>query len=279
MARGVNKVILIGNLGDEPLCRTTHSGSSVTNISMVTNEVRRNLETGEFTEYAEWHRVVMWGKLAEMAKQYLHKGNQIYVEGKIRTRSFLDKQGQKRSVTEIVADEMQMLGSRPQQPLPPEAAADVYQPPVGGGAPNSYARNRQVQGGFGAPAQPYGQNPYGGQAYGGNQGYGQNAYGANQGYAQNRIYGQNAYANTQRPRQKPGFAPAQPYGLLPGGSYADMDPAGMDAAGPGAPAEAVGGSNESAAPAPVAPAAVADGTKVVSENKEPSLKMDDEIPF
>lgn len=112
MARGVNKVILIGNLGDEPLCRSTHSGCSVTNISMVTNEVRRNIDTGETTEYAEWHRVVMWGKLADIAKQYLHKGSQIYVEGKLRTRSFLDKQGQKRSVTEIVADEMQMLGSR-----------------------------------------------------------------------------------------------------------------------------------------------------------------------
>ena len=112
MARGVNKVILIGNLGDEPLCRTTHSGCSVTNISMVTNEVRRNIDTGGTTEYAEWHRVVMWGKLADIAKQYLHKGSQIYVEGKLRTRSFMDKQGQKRSVTEIVADEMQMLGTR-----------------------------------------------------------------------------------------------------------------------------------------------------------------------
>lgn len=113
MARGVNKVILIGNLGDEPLCRQTHGGCSVTNISMVTNEVRRSIETGETTEYAEWHRVVMWGKLADIAKQYLHKGSQIYIEGKLRTRSFMDKQGQKRSVTEVVADEMQMLGTRP----------------------------------------------------------------------------------------------------------------------------------------------------------------------
>ena len=113
MARGVNKVILIGNLGDEPLCRSTHSGCSVTNISMVTNEVRRNIDTGETTEFPEWHRVVMWGKLADIAKQYLHKGSQIYVEGKLRTRTFQDKQGIKRSVTEIVADEMQMLGSRP----------------------------------------------------------------------------------------------------------------------------------------------------------------------
>lgn len=112
MARGVNKVILIGNLGDEPDLRTTGSGTSVVNISMVTNEVRRNIENGSTTEIAEWHRVVMWGKLADIAKQYLHKGSQIYVEGKLRTRSYTDKQNVKRYVTEIVADEMQMLGTK-----------------------------------------------------------------------------------------------------------------------------------------------------------------------
>jgi len=111
MARGVNKVILIGNLGDEPAFRTTNSGTAVANISMVTNEMRRNIETGQQTELAEWHRVVMWGKLAEIAKQWLHKGSQIYIEGKLRTRSYTDKQNIKRTVTEIVADEMQMLGS------------------------------------------------------------------------------------------------------------------------------------------------------------------------
>lgn len=111
MARGVNKVILIGNLGDEPSFRTTNSGTAVANISMVTNEMRRNVETGQTTELAEWHRVVMWGKLAEIAKQWLHKGSQIYIEGKLRTRSYTDKQNIKRTVTEIVADEMQMLGS------------------------------------------------------------------------------------------------------------------------------------------------------------------------
>lgn len=110
MARGVNKVILIGNLGEEPAFRTTNSNTAVVNISMVTNEVRRNIETGQTTELAEWHRVVMWGKLAEIAHQWLHKGSQIYIEGKLRTRSYTDKQGTKRTVTEIVADEMQMLG-------------------------------------------------------------------------------------------------------------------------------------------------------------------------
>ena len=111
MARGVNKVILIGNLGDEPSFRTTNSGTAVVNISMVTNEMRRNIDTGLTTDLAECHRVVMWGKLAEIAKQWLHKGSQIYIEGKLRTRSYTDKQNIKRNVTEIVADEMQMLGS------------------------------------------------------------------------------------------------------------------------------------------------------------------------
>ncbi len=110
MTRGVNKVILIGNLGDEPVFRTTGSGTSVANVSMVTNEVRRNAESGQMTEIAEWHRVVLWGRLAEIAKKWLHKGSLVYIEGKLRSRSFTDKQNVKRTVTEIVADEMQMLG-------------------------------------------------------------------------------------------------------------------------------------------------------------------------
>lgn len=112
MARGVNKVILIGNLGDEPSYRQTSSGTAVVNISMVTNEMRRSMDTQQVTEFAEWHRVVMWGKLAEIAHQWLHKGSQIYVEGKLRTRSYTDKQNVKRTITEIVADEMQMLGGK-----------------------------------------------------------------------------------------------------------------------------------------------------------------------
>ncbi len=112
MARGVNKVILIGNLGDEPSYRQTSSGTAVVNISMVTNEMRRSMDTQQVTEFAEWHRVVMWGKLAEIAHQWLHKGSQIYIEGKLRTRSYTDKQNVKRTITEIVADEMQMLGSK-----------------------------------------------------------------------------------------------------------------------------------------------------------------------
>ncbi|HIV16213.1 MAG TPA: single-stranded DNA-binding protein [Candidatus Avisuccinivibrio pullicola] len=182
MARGVNKVILIGNLGDEPLCRTTHSGCSVTNISMVTNEVRRNIDTGETTEYAEWHRVVMWGKLADIARQYLHKGSQIYVEGKLRTRSFMDKQGQKRSVTEIVADEMQMLGSRAttQSSLP---QGNPYRGGMNQAQGNVQTRSpygTQNAGGYGSMNQ--GGNVYGNQGGYNSQGYGNDSYGAPQGY-------------------------------------------------------------------------------------------------
>ena len=170
MARGVNKVILIGNLGDEPLCRTTHSGCSVTNISMVTNEVRRNIDTGETTEYAEWHRVVMWGKLADIAKQYLHKGSQIYVEGKLRTRSFMDKQGQKRSVTEIVADEMQILGSRAQASALPQG--NSYRNPRFPQSNNVYGgqNNQNV---YGNSTQPVLTQPQTGYAQGVSSPYGQ----------------------------------------------------------------------------------------------------------
>ena len=112
MSRGINKVILIGNMGDEPIFRQTSTGLAVANISLVTNEMKRNTETGQITDSAEWHRVVLWGKLAEIANTYLHKGAQIYIEGHLRTKSYMDKQNQKRIITEIFADEMLMLGNK-----------------------------------------------------------------------------------------------------------------------------------------------------------------------
>ncbi len=111
MARGLNKVLLIGTLGDEPTIRTTPSGKNVATLSIVTNDARRNVDTGEIIETAEWHHIVMWNKLAETANKYLHKGSLIYIEGKLRTRSY-DKNGQKHYVTEVVADDMQMLGGK-----------------------------------------------------------------------------------------------------------------------------------------------------------------------
>lgn len=110
MARGINKVFLIGNLGDDPTIRTTASGINVANISMVTNEQHKNTQTGQIEETAQWHKVVLWGKTAEIAKKYLKKGSQLFIEGKIQTNSFTDKNGVKRYSTEIIAEQMQMLG-------------------------------------------------------------------------------------------------------------------------------------------------------------------------
>ncbi len=112
MARGVNKVIIIGNLGQEPDTRYMPSGSAVTNISVATNESWKDKETGEQVDRTEWHRVAFFNRLAEIAGEYLHKGSQIYVEGRIRTRKWQDKEGNDRYTTEIIADNMQMLGGR-----------------------------------------------------------------------------------------------------------------------------------------------------------------------
>lgn len=112
MARGVNKVILIGNLGADPDVRYMPSGSAVTNLSLATTESWRDKETGEQTERTEWHKVAMFNRLAEIAGEYLRKGSQIYVEGRLRTRKWQDREGNDRYTTEIVADQMQMLGGR-----------------------------------------------------------------------------------------------------------------------------------------------------------------------
>lgn len=112
MARGVNKVILIGNLGQDPDTKYMPSGSAVTNLRVATSETFKDRETGQQQERTEWHSVAMFGRLAEIAGEYLRKGSQIYIEGRLRTRKWQDKQGQDRYSTEIVADQMQMLGSR-----------------------------------------------------------------------------------------------------------------------------------------------------------------------
>ncbi|MGA7982833.1 MAG: single-stranded DNA-binding protein [Chromatiaceae bacterium] len=113
MARGsVNKVILIGNLGADPEVRYTPGGSAVANIRMATTEQWRDRNSGENQEHTEWHRVALFGKLGEIAGQYLRKGAKVYIEGKIRTRKWQGQDGQDRFSTEIVADQMQMLDSR-----------------------------------------------------------------------------------------------------------------------------------------------------------------------
>ena len=108
----VNKVILVGNLGADPETRYLPSGDAITNVRIATTDTWKDKATGEKKEATEWHRVAFFGKLAEIAGQYLKKGSQVYVEGRIRTRKWQDKDGQERYTTEIVADAMQMLGSR-----------------------------------------------------------------------------------------------------------------------------------------------------------------------
>ena len=112
MARGVNKVILVGNCGKDPETRYMPSGGAVTNISIATSESWKDKQSGETKERTEWHNVVFFNRLGEIAGEYLKKGSQIYVEGSLRTRKWQDKSGQDRYTTEIVASEMQMLGSR-----------------------------------------------------------------------------------------------------------------------------------------------------------------------
>ena len=112
MARGVNKVILIGNLGSDPEVRYTPDGVPVANFNLATSESWNDRNTGERQERTEWHRLVLWRKLAEIASQYLKKGAKIYVEGKLQTRSWDDQSGQKRYTTEVVVNDMQMLDSR-----------------------------------------------------------------------------------------------------------------------------------------------------------------------
>lgn len=111
-SRGVNKVILVGNLGQDPETRYTPSGSAVTNINVATSEAWKDKQTGQQQERTEWHRIVFFNRLAEIAGEYLRKGSKVYIEGSLRTRKWQDQQGQDRYTTEIVAGEMQMLDAR-----------------------------------------------------------------------------------------------------------------------------------------------------------------------
>ncbi len=137
MARGINKVILIGNLGADPETRYTANGGAITNIRVATSESWRDKQTGEQQERTEWHRVVLFGKLGEIAGEYLKKGRQVYIEGSLRTNKYTDKDGIERYSTDIVANEMQMLGG-------PGGGG-------GGGEGGSWSRDRGERSGGGAP--------------------------------------------------------------------------------------------------------------------------------
>jgi single-strand DNA-binding protein len=154
MARGINKVILIGNVGQDPETRTTPGGTTVTNLRVATSESWRDKQSGEMKEQTEWHTVVLWSRLGEIAAEYLRKGSQVYLEGRLQTRKWQDKSGNDRYTTEIVASEMQMLGSRGGGGAPAETrdtrdAGDDSAPQDAGRA---YARQSRGGGGASAPA-------------------------------------------------------------------------------------------------------------------------------
>ena len=175
--KGVNKVILVGNLGNDPEVRYMPNGNAVANLSLATSESWKD-QQGQVQERTEWHRLTMYRRLAEIAGEYLKKGSQIYVEGKLQTRKWQDQQGQDRYTTEIIVDQMQMLGGRGGE---------------GGGGNGGYQRPQNNQGGYNqAPAQGgYNQAPQqgGGQqgGYNSNQGggYNQAPQGGNQGQPKN----------------------------------------------------------------------------------------------
>ncbi|OAT27537.1 single-stranded DNA-binding protein [Buttiauxella brennerae ATCC 51605] len=139
-SRGVNKVILVGNLGQDPEVRYMPNGGAVANITLATSESWRDKQTGETKEKTEWHRVVLFGKLAEVAGEYLRKGSQVYIEGALQTRKWTDQAGVEKFTTEVVVNvggTMQMLGGR-----------------AAGGAPAGGGNAGQQQGGWGQPQQP-----------------------------------------------------------------------------------------------------------------------------
>jgi single-strand DNA-binding protein len=150
MARGINKVILVGNLGQDPETRTTPGGTTVTNIRIATTEAWRDKQSGEQKEQTEWHTVVLWNKLGEIAAEYLRKGSQVYIEGRLRTRKWQDKAtGNDRYTTEIQADEMQMLGGRGGGGGGGGAAQETRDTRAGGGAPRSNPAPAPAGGGSG----------------------------------------------------------------------------------------------------------------------------------
>ncbi len=194
MANGFNRVQLIGNLGDEPTVRSTSTGTTVANITLAINEARRDQASGNIINETEWVRVVAFGRTAEIMQQYLHKGSQVHIEGKIRTRSYEDKNtGEKKYSTEVVCEPngLLMLGSRGDNSA--ASSSDDYSQSnsysqqsnqYGGGRSQQYgnAQRSYNNGGYGAGnSQP--QQSFGGNGYGSGS---QNSYGNKQSYGQNQ---------------------------------------------------------------------------------------------
>lgn len=189
--RGINKVILIGHLGQDPEVRYMPNGNAVANITLATSETWRDKQSGEQKERTEWHRVVFFGKLAEIVGEYQRKGSQIYIEGRLQTRKWQDQSGQDKYTTEVVVDmggTMQMLGGRPQ----------------GGGQGGGQSGGQSNWGQQGGQQQ-------GGQQQGGQQqGGGQNNWGGQQGGQQQQQGGQDNWGGQQGGQQQPPAPQGQP---------------------------------------------------------------------
>lgn len=157
MARGINKVILVGNLGADPETRYTAGGGAITSIRIATSESWKDKQTGEMQERTEWHRIKFFGRLAEIAGEYLRKGSQVYVEGSLRTDKYTDKDGIERYTTDIIANEMQMLGSRGGEGGGAGGGGGGMRSGGGGGgdrAPRGGDAGGQRSGGYGQRAAP-----------------------------------------------------------------------------------------------------------------------------
>lgn len=152
MARGINKVILVGNLGADPDTRFTASGMAITNLRIATTEQRTDKQSGEKQDHTEWHRVVLFGKLGEIANEYLKKGRQVYIEGSLRTSKYTDKAGVEKYSTEIIGNDMQMLGGGGGGG---ESSGGGYQRSQGGSA----GGQRQGGGSYGSDARTGGNRP------------------------------------------------------------------------------------------------------------------------
>ncbi|EDN6746672.1 single-stranded DNA-binding protein SSB2 [Salmonella enterica] len=158
--RGVNKVILVGNLGQDPEVRYMPNGGAVANLTLATSETWRDKADGEIREHTEWHRVVVFGKLAENASEYLRKGAQVYIEGQLRTRKWTDQSGQDKYTTEVlvnVGGTMQMLGrrdSQPQQGGQPQPQPQTPAPAAKGEGKSAKGAGKSAKGKNAAPQQP-----------------------------------------------------------------------------------------------------------------------------
>jgi len=210
-SRGINKVILVGRLGQDPETKHLPSGSAVTNVSLATSESWNDKATGQPVERTEWHRIVFFNRLAEIAGEYLVKGSQVYVEGSLRTRKWQDQQGNDRYSTEIVASEMQMLGGRPEG-----APAVANNRPAAAPAPATPQMQAQASGGM-APQQAYQQAPQAQQAP---QHVQQQGMAQNQGFQRGMPQQQ---AGAQQPPQTQPFQ-QQPAAPMDMGSFDDDIP-------------------------------------------------------